>query len=109
MKNSVELAHINGLRHRAIRQAGGEPAGESAPMAMLEPAGPYVINPGRFVTVRLGSELTGLSEKSVRRRIADRVWEAGKEYRRCGDGRVYLDLPAIEAWIVRTSRPGAKR
>lgn len=109
MKNTVELAQIRGLRHRAVRVAGSEQAGESPPLALLEPRGPYVIAPSRFVTVALGSELTGLSEKSVRRRIADRVWEAGKEYRRCGDGRVYLDLPAIEAWIVRTSRPGAKR
>ena len=40
------------------------------------------------------AELTGYSEKAIRRKIEDGVWLEGHEYVRAPDGRILVDTDA---------------
>lgn len=54
----------------------------------------------RYVLIPLFCQLTGYSEKAVRRKLEERVWREGKQYRRAPDGRIIMDLLAYEKWVV---------
>lgn len=54
--------------------------------------------PGRNVTIRLFSILTGRTEKSVRRKIEEGKWVEGREYHRDPDGSVVVDRQGVERW-----------
>lgn len=53
----------------------------------------------RFVTVKKAGELFGLSECAVRKRIERGHWCLGKQYRKAPDGRIMIDVPAVEHWV----------
>lgn len=44
------------------------------------------------------AELTGYSEKAIRRKIEDGVWLEGHEYVRAPDGRILVDMDAFNRW-----------
>ena len=44
------------------------------------------------------AELTGYSEKAMRRKIEDGVWLEGHEYVRAPDGRILVDMDAFNRW-----------
>ena len=44
------------------------------------------------------AELTGYSEKAIRRKIEDGVWLDGHEYVRAPDGRILVDMDAFNRW-----------
>lgn len=60
---------------------------------------PYV-RPARFVTVELAGAITGLGENAVRKRIERGLWVEGKQWRRGPDGRQYIDMEGVEAWVL---------
>lgn len=44
-------------------------------------------------------ELTGWSDKAVRRKIEDGVWLEGKEYFRAPDGTVSIHIEGYNRWV----------
>lgn len=50
------------------------------------------VAPSMYVTIRLASYITGLSEKAIRRKIEDGKWIEKREYRRSPDeiGRAHV-------------------
>ena len=58
------------------------------------------VTPARFVTIKLAEAVTGLTEKSIRRKMERNVWVEGKHFRR-RDGGVYIDLQEFEKWVDR--------
>lgn len=54
----------------------------------------------RYVLIGRFCELTGYTEKGVRRKIEDGVWREGREFRRSPDGRIHIDLQGYEKWLV---------
>ena len=66
--------------------------------AILEP--PITVAPARFVTIKLASQLIGLTVKAIESKIARSVWLEGRHYRK-RDGNIYIDLKAIEQWVVK--------
>ncbi|WPB58598.1 excisionase [Xylophilus sp. GOD-11R] len=62
-------------------------------------AKPYV-RAARFVTVELAATIMGLSEEAIRKRLSRGVWLENKQFRRGPDGRVWIDMEGIEAWVL---------
>lgn len=59
------------------------------------------VNPAPYVTVRLASTITGLSEKAIRRKIEEGKWLEGREYRRSEDGGIFISIKGYSAWVER--------
>lgn len=53
----------------------------------------------RYVRIVKFCELSGYTEKAVRRKIDDGVWVAGREYRRAPDGSLQIDLEGYARWV----------
>lgn len=53
----------------------------------------------RYVRIVKFVELTGYTEKAVRRKIEDGVWVAGREYKKAPDGSILMDLEGYERWV----------
>lgn len=53
----------------------------------------------RYVLIAKFSELTGYSDKAVRRKIEDGVWIQGVHYRRAPDGHIIMDLEGYAKWV----------
>ena len=57
------------------------------------------VAPAMYVTIRLASFITGLSEKAIRRKIEDGKWVEKREYRRSPDGGIFINLRGYEKWV----------
>jgi len=57
------------------------------------------VGPARFITIKGAATAMGLTEGAIRKRIERGIWLLDKHYRKAPDGRLYIDLKAIEAWI----------
>ena len=60
--------------------------------------------PAPYVTVHLAATLTGLSEKSIRRKIEDGKWLDGREYRRSPDGGIFISIKGYSQWLEKAAR-----
>lgn len=60
---------------------------------------PIFINAARFVTVELCSAITGLSKGAVGKRIERGYWIEGRQFRKAADGRIWIDMQAVEKWV----------
>lgn len=58
------------------------------------------VSPARFVTVKLAEQLTGLTEKAIRRKIESGTWAEGRHYRRAPDGGLFVDMEGYEKWVA---------
>ncbi|SEA76364.1 excisionase [Variovorax sp. YR216] len=58
-----------------------------------------VVNAARFVTVELAGTITGLGSNAVRKRIERGIWLEDVHWRRAHDGRIWIDMKAVERWI----------
>lgn len=52
-----------------------------------------------YVTIAKASELTGLSEKAIRRKIEDGKWIEGHHYRRSPDGGIFISMKGYVQWL----------
>lgn len=52
-----------------------------------------------LVTIRKAAEMTGLTEKAIRRKREEGVWRQGKEIEVGPDGRLYVNLQEYEKWV----------
>ena len=69
---------------------------ETADQVRLAPAG--------FVTVRLASMLTGLSQPAIRGKIREGKWVQGREFVRAPDGGIFISLRGFERWVCAGSK-----
>lgn len=53
----------------------------------------------RFVRIPLASQLTGYTEKAIRRKIEEGVWLEGREYKRAPDGNLLIDMEGFAKWV----------
>ena len=53
----------------------------------------------KYVLVSKFEELTGYTDKAVRRKIEDGVFMQGKEWVKAPDGRVLINMEAYERWV----------
>jgi len=53
----------------------------------------------RYVLIQKFSEMTGYTDKAVRRKIESGVWIEGVHYRRSPDGRIQIDMDAYQRWV----------
>ena len=51
------------------------------------------------VTIKKAAELTGLSEKAIRRKREEGVWREGREIVIGPDKRIYIDLNWYAKWV----------
>ena len=52
-----------------------------------------------YVTVRVASVMTGLTERAIRAKISEGKWIEGREYRRAPDGGIFISIKGFVAWI----------
>lgn len=57
-----------------------------------------MIAPSRYVRPSLFADLTGYTEKAVRRKIESGAWVEGVHYVRAPDGNLLVDLEGYEQW-----------
>jgi hypothetical protein len=53
----------------------------------------------KFVMIPVFTQITGYTEKAVRRKIEENIWRNGKHYRRSPDGHIHMDMPEYYKWI----------
>lgn len=56
----------------------------------------------RYVRLPRFEQLTGYTQKAVRRKIENGVWLEGSEYRRAPDGRIMVDLEGYKKWVEKS-------
>ena len=54
-----------------------------------------------FVTIKKASDITGLTEKAIRRKIEEQIWVEGKQFFRAPDARIFISLAGFEAWLLK--------
>lgn len=59
-----------------------------------------------WVLIPKFSQLTGYSEKAIRRKIEDGVWLQGRHYRKAPDGRITINLQEYYKWVESGNQPG---
>lgn len=52
----------------------------------------------RYVLISRFSEITGYTDKAVRRKIEEGVWIEGRQFRRAPDGHILMDMQGYESW-----------
>jgi hypothetical protein len=52
-----------------------------------------------WTLIPLFCQLTGYSEKAVRRKIEEGIWLQGKHYRKAPDGRITMNLQEYYKWV----------
>lgn len=58
----------------------------------------------KYVRVARFCELTGYTDKAVRRKIEDGVWLEGREYRRAPDNTIVIDTEGYQKWVENNPR-----
>lgn len=53
----------------------------------------------RYVLIAKFCEMTGYSDKAVRRKIEEGVWLQNQVYRRAPDGHILIDMEGFERWV----------
>ncbi len=54
----------------------------------------------RYVLLPRFHDLTGYTEKAVRRKIEDGVWRENEVWIKAPDGHILIDLRGYESWVV---------
>lgn len=57
----------------------------------------------RYVRLPVFEQISGYTQKAVRRKIENGVWLEGREYRRAPDGHIIIDLKGYEQWVERSA------
>lgn len=63
-----------------------------------DPEAPLLVAPAPYVRVPLAAQITGYSQKAIRRKIGEGVWREGKEYRKAPDGAVLISMAGYAKW-----------
>ena len=52
-----------------------------------------------WVLIPTFCELTGYTDKAVRRKIEDGVWIEGRQYKKAPDGRITMNIEEYYKWV----------
>jgi len=52
----------------------------------------------KWVTINKFSRMSGYTEKAVRNKIERGIWRKGRHWQKAPDGRILLNVHAIEKW-----------
>lgn len=55
--------------------------------------------PVKWVLIKRFADLTGYTDKAVRRKLDQGVWVEGVHYKRGKDGRILINLEAYDEWV----------
>ncbi len=58
-----------------------------------------LVAPAPYVTIPLAADITGLSEKAIRRKIEDGKWVEGREFRRSPEGGIFISVKGFIKWV----------
>lgn len=58
----------------------------------------------RWVLITKASEVYGYSEEAIRTKTKRGIWRHGEVWLRAPDGRVIINLDAVDAWLLRARR-----
>jgi hypothetical protein len=64
---------------------------------------PAVVPTTRYVTIALASVMTGFTQKAIRRKIEDRVWIEGRQFKRAPDGHLMIDMEGYTKWVEKAA------
>lgn len=53
----------------------------------------------RYVLITRFCEVTGYTDKAVRRKMQDGIWVEGREFRKAPDGHIMIDLEGYTRWV----------
>jgi hypothetical protein len=53
----------------------------------------------QWVLIPVFCQVTGYSEKAVRRKLEEGVWVQGKHFRRAPDGRITMNIQEYYRWV----------
>jgi len=59
---------------------------------------PVIINAARFVTIETCAAITGLTRSAINIRMGWGYWTEGRQWRRAEEGRIWIDMQAVERW-----------
>jgi hypothetical protein len=57
------------------------------------------LSTSRYVRLPLFEQLTGYTQKAVRRKIERGVWVEGRQFRRAPDGHILIDMEGYKKWV----------
>jgi len=52
-----------------------------------------------WVLIRKVVEMLGYTDDAIRAKIKRGVWQEGTHWRKAPDGRIFINLRAIQAWV----------
>jgi hypothetical protein len=52
-----------------------------------------------WVLIPVFAQMTGYSDKAIRRKIEEGVWIEGKQYKKAPDGRITMNLQEYYKWV----------
>lgn len=59
----------------------------------------HALNTARYIRLPLFEQLTGYTQKAVRRKIEEGNWVEGKQFKRAPDGHILIDMQGYERWV----------
>ena len=59
----------------------------------------HALTTARYVRLPLFEQLTGYTQKAVRRKIEEGIWVEGKQFKRAPDGHILIDMQGYERWV----------
>lgn len=62
------------------------------------------LKPTRYVKLPRFADLTGYTEKAVRRKIEEGIWRERREFMRAPDGHILVNLEGYESWVESQSQ-----
>ena len=58
----------------------------------------------KFVLIGRFCEITGYTDKAIRRKIQEGVWTEGLHFRKSPDGRIQINMEAYTKWVESSQR-----
>lgn len=58
-----------------------------------------VVAPADYMTIKGAAAALGMTELAIRKRIERGVWVEGREWRRSPDGRLWISMKGVKAWV----------
>lgn len=62
----------------------------------------------KYKRIRAAAEVTGYTQKAIRRKIEMGVWVEGVHFRRAPDNCILINMDAVEAWVEGSKSTVAK-
>jgi hypothetical protein len=84
---------LKGLPHEAFDYRSPENGIQGAGVSELK------VSPAPYVTIPLAAQVTGFTEKAIRRKIEEGVWLEGREFVKAPDGHILISIKGYSQWV----------